>query len=165
MNDTQQPAPANRVECPAAKDPAVRLFIGAAMALAFGLWMVYDAYILDKYPYPDPWELNAYSKHLFNHYLPFAFIPLGLVLVVWGIVALRRVLVAASDGIGYRGKTRHPWTEITSVDASRLATKGILVLHFTGGARLVLDSWKLANFRDLVAFVEAHLPPNAITGL
>ncbi|MCJ7543547.1 MAG: hypothetical protein MUP47_03105 [Phycisphaerae bacterium] len=165
MNDTQQPAPADRLECPAAKDPAVRLFIGAGMAMAFGLWMVYDAYVLNKYPYPQPYELNAFATHVLNHYGPFVFIPLGAVLVVWGIVAWCRVLVADGEGIGYRGRASHPWREIASADASRLQTKGILVLHFTGGARLVLDSWKLVSYRELVAFVEAHLPPNAVTGV
>lgn len=170
MNDTQQVAPAGRVECPAAKDPSVRLFIGAAMALVFGVLMVYDAYIAKKCPYPDssksnPYGINAWSNHALNHYGPFIFLPGGLVLAWWGVVALRRVLVADGEGIGYRGKERHAWGDITSVDASRLKTKGILVLHFGPSARLVLDSWKLVGFRDLVAFVEGHLPPNVTAGV
>jgi hypothetical protein len=165
MNDTRQPAPAEGVQCPAARDPALRLFIGAAMALAFAGWMIYDAYVAGKYPYPEPYDLNAFAAHVFNHYGPFVLAPLGAGLVIWGIVALRRVLVADPEGIGYRGRVKRPWTDITSADASRLATKGILVLHFHGGGRLVLDSWKLTRFRDLVAFVEAHMPPNAATGV
>jgi hypothetical protein len=165
MNDTQPAAPADRVECPAAKDPAVRLFIAAAMALAFGGWMVYDHYVSGKYPYSDPSDLNKYASYLFNHFGPFILLPLGLGLAVGGIVTLRRVLVAEADGIGYRGQTQRPWGGIASVDASRLQSKGILVLHFTAGAKLVLDSWKLTNFRNLVAFVEAHLPPHATTGV
>ena len=102
----------------------MRLFIGAAMALAFGMWMAYDAYVLGKYPYPVPYNVNDMSKHVFNHYGPFVFIPLGLVLVIWGIAALRRVLVAEGDGLGYRGQAKRPWAEISSVDASRLAGQG-----------------------------------------
>lgn len=163
MNDRQQVAPAGRVECPAAKDPAVRLFIGAAMALAFGLWMAYDAYVAKKYPYPEPYNINDFSKHVLNHYGPFVFVPLGLALAIWGIVTMRRVLVADGEGIGYRGKDKLVWGDITSVDASKLKGKGILVLQAGPVASVVLDSWKLLNFRELVAFVEAHLPPNVTT--
>ncbi len=165
MNDTQQTTPTDRLECRAAKDPPVRLFIGAAMALGFGAWMTYDHYVLGKYPSADPSDLNKYASYLFNHYGPFLLVPLGLVLAAWGVVALRRVLVADGEGIGYRGKTTRPWADIASVDASRLQTKGILVLQFRDSGRLVLDSWKLTNFRDLVAFVEAHLPPSVTPGV
>ena len=165
MNDTAPVAPAEGVQCPAARDPAIRLFIGAAMALAFAGWMIYDAYVAKKYPYPVPYELNAFATHVFNHYGPFVLAPLGAGLAIWGIATLRRVLVADAEGIGYRGQARRPWADITSADASRLATKGILVLHFRNGGRLVLDSWKLIRFRDLVAYVEAHMPPNAATGV
>ncbi len=165
MNDTDQPVASDRVVCPATKGPIERFFIVAAMALAFGLWTGYDAYVLGKYPYPNPYNINEFGKHVFNHYGPVVFIPLALVLVAWGVWAMRRVLVADGEGVGYEGGARLSWTGIQAVDASRLKDKGILVLRFQGGRKLVLDSWKLRNFKDLVAFVEAHLPPEIHIGM
>jgi hypothetical protein len=163
MSDANQPA-ADRVTCPASKDPVVRVFIGAGMALAMGLWTGYDHYILGKYPYPEPYNINEFGKYVFNHYSPLVFLPIGLALVVWAIVIMRRVMVADGEGLGYQGGAKHPWTAVTSVDASRLAAKGILVLGLQGGAKLVLDSWKMRNFKELVAFVEDHLPPGVHVG-
>ncbi|MGA2265643.1 MAG: hypothetical protein ABSH10_04350 [Phycisphaerae bacterium] len=163
MNDAEQSA-AGRVICPAAKDPAVRVLIGAAMALGLGLWMGYDAYVANKYPYPHPYNINDYAKYVLNHYGPFVLVPIGLALVVWAVVMLRRVLVADGEGLGYEGGAKHLWATVTSVDAALLASKGILVLGLQGGAKLVLDAWKLRNFKELVAFVEAHLPPGVSVG-
>ena len=89
---------------------------------------------------------------------------LGVLLVIVGIRMLRRVLVADSAGIGYLGKDKLPWDQIDKLDASQFKNKGILILLAGEGARtrrLKLDSWKLKNFRDLVAFVEAHVPSAA----
>ena len=150
--DKQTPS---RVECPATKDPAVRVFIMAAMALAFGLWCAYDAYVLDKYPYGE--AVNEMASWAFNHFLPVVLVPVGLILLVKGVLMLRRVLVADAEGIGYVGKSKIAWGEVTELDASDLADKKILRLSGTDRT-LVLDSWKLQNFPQLVAVVEAHVP-------
>jgi len=146
-----------RVECPAAKDPAVRLFILAAMLLGFGIWCLSD---LGHYPYkPFSEDANAWLSHMFNKLGAYAFTPLGVVPLVWGIVFLRRKLVADEEGIGYAGRQRARWEDVKELDASRLESKGILTLHCGEGKRLVLDSWKLQNFRQLVALVESRLAP------
>ena len=51
MNDTTESPPPSpqRVEARASKDPAVRLFIASGMFLAFGLWCIYEAFILEKF--------------------------------------------------------------------------------------------------------------------
>jgi len=43
-----------------------------------------------------------------------------------------------------------------------LKNKGILSVHCSEQDKLVLDSWKLKNFRDLVAFVESHVKPELL---
>jgi len=159
MNDTPTPAEADSILCPAAKDPGIRLFILAAMLIAMSIWCISD---MGKYPRPDPFELNPYLKYAFNHFLPIVLIPMGLVALIWGIVVLRRKLMADGEGIGYAGTDRIPWNEIRNVDASELQSKGILYLRHGGGKTLKLASWKLQNFRDLVAFVERHVPPEAM---
>jgi len=161
MNDAGQREPANRIECPATKDPAVRLFIVAGLLIGLGAWCIHDQ---SKYPYPQPYELNKYLSYAFNYYGPFVFIPVGLVFVVLAIVALRRRLVADEEGIGYQGKPKHAWAEITAVDASRLKDKGVLTLLLAGDKKLLLDCWKLKGFRELVAFVERRLPPDVRIG-
>jgi hypothetical protein len=161
MNESAAPAKDDRVECPASKDPAVRLFIIAAMMLAFAAWTIYDAYVARKYPYPDPYELNAYLKHLFNHGAAFVLVPLGVLAIGLGLRSLRRVLVADAEGIGYVGKQKIPWSGVARMDASLLKEKGILRLYHGESGRLTLDSWKLGNFKALVAFVEQHVPRDA----
>jgi len=114
-----------------------------------------------RYPPPDAWDfehINDVAGHAFNHFTPWIAIPIGLLLGLRGVMVLRRVLVADADGIGYAGKEKLPWGKITSLDASRLKSKGILTVEHGDGAKLVLDSWKLQNFRELVAFVEANSP-------
>lgn len=162
MNDTDQPAPPDRVECPAAKDPAVRLFILAAMLIGFGVWCFHDAYLGGKYPYPEDAKLNELMNYYFNHIGGIALPLAGLVPLIWGIVFLRRRLVATADGIGYAGRPPIPWQNVTRLDATDLPRKEILRLHYGGAKPLVLDGWKLTRFKDLVAFVEAHVPPDAI---
>jgi len=158
--DQQAPT---RVECRASKDPAVRRFIFAAILLALGVYCLVDAYILKKYPYPKGGssDVNAYMAYLFNHYGPFLFVPAGLALVVSAVVFLRRRLVADEEGIGYVGKERIPWTAVRSLDTARLREKGILGLRYDVGGEekaMVLDSWKLQNFRELVMLVEKKAP-------
>jgi hypothetical protein len=155
-----QQAP-TRVECRAAKDPAVRRFIFAAILLGFGIYCLVDAYILKKYPKVDSSDVNAYLAYLLNHYGPFVFIPAGLALVVSAVVFLRRKLVADEEGIGYVGKERIPWTAVRSLDTARLRDKGILGLRYDAGGEektMVLDSWKLQSFRELVMLVEKEAP-------
>ncbi len=158
MNDSTTKSEVQRMECPASKDPAVRLFILAAMLLGFSIYAIYDHYIMGKYPYPEPYALNPYLNYLFNHYIPYVLIPPGLVALVLGVVFLRRVLVADEQGIGYKGKTRIAWNDIESLDTSRIS-KGLLYLCYSDGQKkMTLDSWKLKNFRDLVLFIEKRLP-------
>ena len=157
-----QETPAS-VECPAAKDPAVRLFILAAMMIGFGAYCFIDHYVRHMYQYPVPYKLNPYLTYLFNHYGPFVLIPLGLLAVLWGVLFLRRRLVADEEGIGYAGRQKISWSAVKSLDSAKLESKGILSITYDTGAgerTLVLDSWKLQNFRELVRLVESKLTPD-----
>ncbi len=156
MSDTPASSP-ERVECPATKDPAVRLFILAGMLIAFGAYCFIDGYVLDKYPHKSLSEdINVWANWALNHYGPFVLIPPGILFAVWGVVFLRRKLVADANGIGYAGRQQIAWDKIEKLDASRLASKGILELYYGTAKPLKLDSWKLRNFKPLVAFVESH---------
>jgi hypothetical protein len=154
-----------QVTCPAAKDPAVRLFIVSGMTLAGALWCIWDAYILGHYPYaPIHEDINKFAGWAFNHFLPVILLPVAIVTGVWGYVFLKRVLVANQEGIGYQGKTRYTWDDVTKLDASELAEKKILRLQVKGREKpLVLDAWKLENFVDLVALVEEKVPDDRQT--
>jgi len=158
MSDASSESDSTGVECPAAKDPAVRLFILAAMLLALGLYCLYDGHIKKAYPYePFAEDMNAWLTWAFNYYGPFVFIPPAVVVVGIALLYLRRVMVADDEGIGYKGKTKTAWSDVQSLDASRLEAKGILLLNCSGGKRIKLDSWKLRNFRELVALVETKV--------
>ena len=150
------------VECPATKDPAVRLFILAAMMIGIGVWCLLD---MHNYPYKSISEdLNGFFTHVFNHYSPIVLLPLGLLAVLKAVMGLRRRLVADQEGIGYVGKQKISWSAVKSLDSAKLASKGILNITYDTGAgerTLVLDSWKLQNFRDLVRLVESKLSPDA----
>ncbi|MFB3893512.1 MAG: hypothetical protein ACE15C_15975 [Phycisphaerae bacterium] len=154
--------PLTRVECPAAKgydNPATRLLIVAIVAVGIGVYCAYDAYIARLYEQvPMTWEnASKWASYAFNAYGPFILIPLGVFLGVWAIRRLQQVLVADEEGIGYVGREKIAWSEITELDGKRVE-KGLLTLTYGQDGELVLDSWKLKNFRDLVAIIEQHVP-------
>jgi hypothetical protein len=162
MSETNHTPRQDRVECPPARDPAVRLFIIAAMFIGFGLYCFWDAYILGKYPYPNNGDVNLAFKHYFNHGGGIVFPLAGLVPLVMGIRFLRRVLVADAEGIRVPGSPAIAWKDVKHLDATDLAGKGFLRLDYGQAKPLVLDSWKLQNFKALVAFIEKHVPADAI---
>jgi hypothetical protein len=162
MNESPAETKPDRVECPAAMDPAVRLFIVAAMLLGFAAWCYVEK---EKYPAPAAWDwshVNEAGNYVLNNFGPYVFGPVGLVFLAWGVVFLRRRLIADQEGIGYVGQRKVPWDRITKLDAGMLKNKGILSVHCSEQDKLVLDSWKLKNFRDLVAFVESHVKPELL---
>jgi len=159
MSETQDIS-VTRIECPAAKDPVVRRLIIGLMLVGFAAYTVYDHYILGNYQ--DGGDFNVHLKYLFNHFLPFVLTPPGLIILGWGLVHNGRRLVADQTGIGYDGKPQIAWSDVTNVDARLLAEKGYLVLEYGQGKRFKLDSYCFKNFRDLVAFMERHMPAERI---
>jgi len=160
MSETPQPDAKTSITCPAAKDPSVRTFIMAAMLLGIGVWCWMDA-ASGKYPPPNAWNIdniNDAAGYAFNHFTPWIALPIGAFMALRGFLAMRKVLVADAEGMGYAGADKLPWDKITALDASQLKDKGILTVEYQGDRKLVLDSWKLQNFRDLVGFVESHSP-------
>jgi len=136
MSDTSTEVAANRVECPPAKDPAVRLFILAAMLIGLGLYCGYDAFFTNQYPYAKPGEdVNKFLKWAFNNVGAVVFMPLGVVPLVLAIVFLRRRLMADEEGIGYAGRQKISWDKIERLDADKLKGKGILDLYYDGGKK------------------------------
>ena len=149
------------VECPAAREPAVRLFIVAGILIGFGLWCFVDVHIRDKYPRKENANTSEVFSYWFNHGGAFVFPLLGLIPLGLAATSLRRKLVADEKGIGYIGKEQISWSAIRSLDASELADKGILRLDYeSGGGKktLKLCNWKLQNFRSLVLLVEKKAP-------
>ena len=155
MNDLSSEMPVDSVECRTSRDAAVRTFILAAMLIGAGIWCWSDP----REP-PEAWDLkniNDAAAYVLNNWGPYLFMPVGLIFAIRGILFLNRRIIADGEGIGYVGK-KIAWSEITGLDATRLEAKGILLLHYGQGKTLTLDSWKLQNFRDLVAFIETHVP-------
>ncbi len=167
MNETtptSEPAQPTSMTSSAAKDPVVRLFIFAAIMIVIGLWCLFDGDLIredSEYKYvPFSSEnINQWAKWAFNHYGPFVLLPPGIIVGIYGLVFMRRKLIADDKGIGYAGKSKIAWDEFKEIDSSLLKDKGILHLIYGDGKKLTLDSWKLKNFKDLVSFVESHLPP------
>ena len=155
-----EPATPRHVVCPASKEPAVKKFIIAAMLLGFGVWC-YTEWDNPKYRKPDDWSLKNINKvagHVLNHYGPFVLVPAGAIIAIWAALGLRKKLIADSEGVGYAGSEKVPWEKITKLDASRLRSKGVVVLHYGRNRALKLDSYFLRNFCDLVALVENKVP-------
>ena len=165
MTDQMQSAESpTKAECPATKEPAVRLFIVAGILIGFGVYCFVDVHILDKYPWKEGGGFSDVFTYWFNHAGVFVFTLLGLIPLYLAVVSLRRKLAADDEGIGYVGKEKIPWSAVRSLDAAKLADKGILRLHYDAGGGekiLTLDSWKLQNFRSLVQLVEKKVPPGS----
>jgi hypothetical protein len=156
MSDAAPAENSSQVVCPAAKDPAVRSFIFAAITLSLGLYCFYDHYVAGKYQLTDKDNINVVVTYSFNHYGPFLLVPLGLVILVKGIGQLRRVLVADDAGFGYVGKRKIPWSAVTGLDKSKF-DKGLLGLHYADGenkGKFMLDNLALRNYRALIALVD-----------
>jgi len=143
------------VECPPAKDPAVRWFIFATMMLGFAVWCYSD-----RRPVPNTWDfkhINEVAAYLVNNWGPVLLVPLGLLAAAMGLRHLSRKLVADDEGITY-GRKHVAWNQVKVLDASKLQSKSILAIEYDPDGTMVLDSWRLQNFRQLVAFVEQRLP-------
>lgn len=133
----------------------MRWFIFAGMAIALALWCWSD-----RRDRPAAWDfkhVNEWANYIFNNWGPVVLAPVGLIAVFAAVRQLTRKLQADDDGITY-GQESLRWGEVRKIDAARLKSKGILVLRTADGGKLTLDSWKLANFKELVAFVEKKLP-------
>ena len=154
MNDATEGSNVTRVVCPAALDLAIRPLILAVALIAFGIWCA-----MDQQPYKSLDEdMNTWLTWAMNYYGQFAFTALGLVPLYFGIRALRRKMVADDQGVGFEGKDKILWSSVTGLDASELKEKNILTVIHGGGQRYKLDGFDLKNFRELVTFVEAHIP-------
>jgi len=176
MNDSSADTGPTGIECPTAKDPAVRRLILAAMLLGFGTWCFVDHFVKGKYPSreqherninernlpPKPYNVSMYAGYLFNHYAPFVLIPAGLFVVGHVIPFLRRRLIADEEGVGYAGKEKIAWSDITRLDTSKWESRRILWLHY-GQNKLKLDAldFRKKPFRDVVAMIERRVPSEA----
>jgi hypothetical protein len=146
-----------RVECPAAREPAVRRTIVAAALIGLGLWCYMDR---NKYTRPDDWSLknvNDVSRYVFNNWGPYAFLPAGVAVLIWMAAGMRKKLIADEEGIGYDGSEKIAWDEVQKLDARKIQSKGAVTLY-TEKRRLVLDSYYLTNFSELMALVEHRVP-------
>ena len=158
MQNAESPT---KAECSATKEPAVRLFIVAGILIGFGLWCAFDVHVKKKYEWKEDANTSEVFSYWFNHAGTFVFPLLGLIPLGLAAVSLRRKLSADDEGIGYVGKEKIPWSAVRSLDASKLADKGIIRLHYEAGGKektLKLCSWKLQNFRLLVQIVEKKAP-------
>ncbi|MHC4562048.1 MAG: hypothetical protein ACYS8X_04660 [Planctomycetota bacterium] len=154
MNDSA--AAPTKVECPADKDPAVRLFIGAGMCIAGAIYCFVDAV-----PYVSASEdINDFAEWVLHKFGPWVLGIPAVLLIVLALRALRRFITADAEGLTING-TRHAWSDFTGVDASRLEKKGILVLLGRNDLRVELDRYKYKNFKPLVALVEEHVAIDA----
>lgn len=168
MNDTTEQTPQQGsgpapIECRATKDPSVRLFILAAMLVGFGVYCLIDD-LSGKYPYvPAAEDINQWATWGLNHFGPYVFIPPGVLAAVLAFRGLKRVFTADAGGLGYLGKDKIAWSQITRLDGSLLQEKGILLIEYGRGKQLKLCDWKLTNFKALVAFIESHVPESART--
>jgi len=162
MNEpsTSDASAPDRVECPASKDPPVRMFAVAAMLIAFGVYCAYDAFLATEDGEPKYSSEKNAASYYFNAVGGVVLPPVGIVALICGLVMLRRKFVADQEGLGYVGKEKVPWSRV-----SKLVKRGAgrLDVSYDGPGEeeegvLELDSWKLKHFAELVAFIDAKAP-------
>ena len=150
------------------RDPAVRLLIVAAMALGFGLWCIYHAFLDGSEEAKKFQQLaadadfNAKATYWFNLVCAFVLPLVGLIFAGLGLRQMRRRLSMDEAGIHADSQTVS-WADIKEVDATELKKKVLLyVVH--GGGMLKLDGylWQKADFQKLVARLEQHVPDEKI---
>lgn len=155
MNDTVPAAEtiAERVECSATKEPAIRVLLMAVMALAFGAYCYYDAYVNQKYI-----QQASESSMMFNKVCSWVLPPIGLFLLGRVVWMLRRKFVADNEGLGWVGQDKVAWS---SVKALVVKGKELFDVHYSADGQdgvLHLDSWKMKNFVPLVKLIESKTP-------
>lgn len=141
-----------KLVCPANPEPAVKKFIMAGLLLAWALYCAYDLY----------WHANPLKPgdehYEFTYYTMLPAFPLAVVPLVWGILQLRRKLVADGEGLGFSQGNKVRWDSITRLEP---LGKGQLEVHYTQDGRdgtLKLDSYFIKNFNELVRMIEAKRP-------
>jgi hypothetical protein len=126
------------------------LGIAVALVLGFGLYSVYELATgeYDRAAQVESWYFTVACAAVLT--------PVGLVLLVMLIGRSRRRLVADGEGIGYAGRRKVGWEEITRLV---IRGKGLVDVHYGGGDRegvLTLDSYYLKSYDALMAFVDAR---------
>jgi hypothetical protein len=155
MYETNESATPTSIECRPSKDPAVRWFIFAAMAMATAVWCWSD-----RRPRPEAWDLeniNDVAAYVLNNWSPYLLVPVALAAAAVAARHLTLRTVADDEGIT-RGRKSLSWSRIAVIDAAMLKSKGILTLRGRDGEEMKLDSWKIQRFKELVAFIESKLP-------
>ncbi len=151
------------VMCKAANDAPVRKIIMAVLLLGVSAWTAYDAYVAGKYPYAS--DLSGWCSWTFNHFLFVVLVPIGITVLVQAIALKRRTLVADAAGIGYLGQEQIKWGDIQALDATRLASKGLLTIQHgppQDPQTWELDSYYFQDFKPLVAFIEQRVHADRI---
>lgn len=162
---TQAPAGTNStgIEVTSSSDPFVRRILVALLLLGFAAWTFFDFYVAGKYDHlAGSKDWNDLASYLLNRYGVFVLAPPGLAIVVLALVLRARRLVADERGIGYAGKPPIAWGEITSVDATLLAGKGLMTIHYGQGRKLKLDSYNFRDFKSVAAYIEQRVPAEKI---
>jgi hypothetical protein len=149
MSDAQTPA-STTVNCPAERDPGIRLLIATAMGIAGAL---YCQLTPPKEALGPESDINLKAEWYLHLYGPWVCGAVAIVLAVWAFKALRRTIVADADGIVVSRK-RYAWSEFNGIDASLLAEKGQLTLKRTGGNDVLLRRYQYKNFKALVELIE-----------
>ncbi|NLF32750.1 MAG: hypothetical protein GX591_17895 [Planctomycetes bacterium] len=149
QEQTASSAPAS-VECGFAGEPAIRWAVPTALALGFGIYSIYEWATgkFDRAVQPTTWYFTVGCALL----LP----PVGLALLGVLVVRLRRRLVADGEGIGYAGRQKVGWDQVTRLV---LRGKGLVDLHYQADGRdevMTLDSYYLKNYDALMALVDAR---------
>jgi hypothetical protein len=141
------------IECPADRDPAVRLLIAAGLCVA---GIVYC--LLTPEPKPEgplaTKTANEYAKWWLYIYGPWVLGVLTVFLAGYAAMVLRRRIVADDEAITINRKRRVAWSQFVGLDAAELKDKGRLTLRVADGDDVVLDRYKYKNFKELVALVE-----------
>lgn len=137
-----------RVECPANKEPSVRMFIVAAMCLGYGAYALYEILSGARQPGNEWYGFTLWSGLIAP--------VVGLVPLVWGVLMLRRRFVADAEGLGYVGDRKVPWSAIAKLV---LRGKGLFDVHYQADGEtgvFKLDEYKLQNFAELVRLIETN---------
>ena len=143
----------NSIECPADRDPGVRLLIAAALCVAGVIYCLLTPEEKPEEPLATK-TANEYAKWWLYIYGPWVLGAVAVFLAGYAAVVFRRLIVADDEGITINRKRRFAWSQFVGLDAAELKDKGRLTLKTADGDDVVLDKYKYKNFKELVALVE-----------
>ena len=155
----QNDSNAKSVECRVPKATINRMLFITLLLFGVAGYFAYDTFLAKDDQGEAKYSMEKKAADYIFNLTGSIIMPLaGLAQLARVLITSKRKLVADQEGIALAGKAKVPWSQ---VDKLVTRGKGLLEVCYkkgNGQGVIKLDSFKLDNFNELVALIEAKTP-------